>query len=49
MRWECLEILGKLSRNFSKESYGFKSLKCRPTIEEMADFKLDLINMIKKP
>ena len=47
MRWKCLEFLGKLSSNVSKESYGFKSLKCPPAVEQMTDFELDLMNMIK--
>ena len=47
MRWKCLEFLGKLSSNVSKESYGFKSLKWPPAVEQMADFELDLMNMRK--
>ena len=47
MRWKCLEFLGKVSSNVSKESYGFKSLKCLPAVEQMANFELNLINMIK--
>ena len=31
----------------SKNIYGFKSLKSLPAVEQMADFELDLINMIK--
>ena len=47
MWWKCLEFLGKLSSNISKESFGFKSLKCPPAVEQMADFELDLMNIIK--
>ena len=49
MRWKCVEFLGKLSSNVSKEYYGFKSLKCPPAVEQMADFEIDLVNMIKNP
>ena len=47
MRWKYLGFFGKISSNVSKESYSFKSLKCPPAIEEMEDFKLDLMNIIK--
>ena len=47
MRGKCVEFLGKLSSNVSKESYSFKSLKCPPAAEQMADFKLELMNMLK--
>ena len=47
MRWKCLEFLGKRSSKVSKESYGFKSLKCPAAVEQMADFELDLMSMIK--
>ena len=46
MRWKCLEFLGKLNSN-NVESYGFKSVKCPPAIQEMTDFEDDLQQMIK--
>ena len=49
MRWKSVEFLGKLSRNVSKESHSFQSLKCPPAVEQMADFEIDLVNMIKPP
>ena len=32
---------------FMVESYGFKSVKCSPAIQEMTDFENDLQQMIK--
>ena len=46
MRWKALEYLGKLN-NSTKESYGFKSRKCSPTVKEMTNFEEDLRLMIK--
>ena len=46
MRWKCLDFLGKLNSN-NVESYGFKSVKCPPAIQEMIDFENDLQQMIK--
>ena len=46
MRWKCLECLGKLTSNNVK-SYGFKSVKCSPSIQEMTDFENDLQQIIK--
>ena len=46
MRWKTLEYLGKLN-NSTKESYGFKSRKCRPSVKEMTNFEEDLRLMIK--
>ena len=37
MRWKVLEFLGKLDSNSNKnETYGLRSLKCTPAVEEMA-------------
>ena len=47
MRWKCLEFLGKLSSKLSQGNYGCKSLKYPPSVEQMADFELDLMNMIR--
>ena len=46
MRCKDLEYLGKLN-NFTKESYGFKSRKCPPTVKEMTNFEEDLRLIIK--
>ena len=46
MRWKALEYLGKLN-NSTKESQGFKSRKCIPTVKEMNNFEEDLRLMIK--
>ena len=37
----------RISWKFMVESYGFKSLKCSPAIQEMTDFENDLQQMIK--
>ena len=48
MRWKVLKFLGKLDNNSDKnETCGFKSLKCPPAIEEMAQFENDLLLLIK--
>ena len=47
MRWKALEYLGKLN-NCTKETYGFKSRKCPPTVKEMTNFEEDLRLMIKQ-
>ena len=46
MKWKALEYLGKLN-NSIKETYGFKSRKCPPTVKEMTNFEEDLRLMIK--
>ena len=46
MRWKCLEFLGKLI-SYNVESYGIKSVKCPPAIQEMTDFENDLQEIIK--
>ena len=46
IRWKALEILGKLEST-RIEIYGFKSENCPPIVEEVANFKHDLIMMIK--
>ena len=48
MRWKVLEFLGKLESNSNKnETYGFKSLKCSPAVEEMAQLENDFLLLIK--
>ena len=41
MRRKSLELLGKINSN-NVESYGFKSVKYPPEIQEMTDFENDL-------
>ena len=48
MRWKDLKFLGKLDSNSNQnETYGFKSLKCAPVVEEMGQFENDLLLLIK--
>ena len=48
MRRKVLEFLGKLDSNSNKnKTYGFRSLKCPPAVEEMAQFENDLLLLIK--
>ena len=46
MRWKAVQFLGKLDQN-GAEAYRFKTHKCPTTIEELNEFKFDLISMIK--
>ena len=46
MRWKALEFLGKLD-SVQKETFGFKSNKCPPAVDDLAAFESDLIMMIK--
>ena len=45
MRWKVLQFLGKLESN-GKQTFGFKSPKCPPAIDELALFESDLQRMI---
>ena len=45
MRWKALELLGKIGSN-KKETFGFKSHKCPPPVNELAEFESDLLTMI---
>ena len=45
MRWKALDFLGKLD-NQVKNTYGFKSSKCPPSVEELSRFESDLLMMI---
>ena len=45
MRWKALEFLGKLGPN-EKETFGFKSDKCPPFVNELAEFESDLLTMV---
>ena len=40
-------VHGKLNSNGNVESYGFKSVKCPPAIQEMTDFENDLQQIIE--
>ena len=46
MRWKALQFLGKLKIQ-QKESYGFRSRKYPPAVEELSEFEEDLRLMIK--
>ena len=41
MRWKALQFLGKLESNW-KQTFGFKSTKCPPAIDELGPFESDL-------
>ena len=45
MRWKGLDFLGK-SDNQVKDTYGFKSSKCPPSVNELSSFESDLLMMI---
>ena len=45
MRWKALEFLGKLGSN-EKETFGFKSHKCLPSVDELAGLESDLLMMV---
>ena len=46
MRWKALKFLGKLGSN-EKEIFGFKSRKCPPSVDELAEFESDLLMMVQ--
>ena len=41
MRWKALQFLGKLESK-QKQTFGFKSTKCPPAIDELGPFESDL-------
>ena len=45
IRWKALELLGKLGSN-ERETFGFKSHKCLPPVNELAEFESDLLTMV---
>ena len=45
MRWKALQFLGRLKSN-GKQTFGFKSTKCPPVIDELRPFELELQRMI---
>ena len=46
MRWKALQFLGKLEST-NKETFGFRSRKSPPAVEELTKFENDLMLMIK--
>lgn len=47
IRWKAHFFLNPDTTSFSKESYGLKSTKNPPPIEELKDFKNDMLKMIQ--
>ena len=47
MRWKALEFFGKSNSNSNTEIYGFQSIRCPPAVEDLSNFKNDLLLMIK--
>ena len=45
IRWKAMQFLGKLDQNRA-ETYGFKTNKCPPAIEELTELESDLVSMI---
>ena len=45
MRWKAMQFLGKFDRN-GTETYGFKTNKCQPAIEELSEFESDFVSTI---
>ena len=45
MRWKVLQFFGKLERT-DKETFGFKSRCCPPTVEELCEFENDMMELI---
>ena len=46
MRWNVYEFQGKLDGN-NKNTYGFKSLKCSPPVNEMKNFENELLLLVR--
>ena len=46
MRRKSMHFLGKLDQN-GTETYGFKTNKCLPVIEELSEFESDLVSMVE--
>ena len=46
MRWKAMQFFGKLDQNRT-ETYGFKTNKCAPAIEDLSEFESELVSMIK--
>ena len=46
MCWKALQFLGKLEST-NKESFGFRSRKNPPTVDELTNFENDLMLMLK--
>ena len=41
MRWKALKFLGRLESS-EKETFGFRSRKCPPVVDELTNFELGL-------
>ena len=41
-----MQFFGKLDQNRT-ETYGFKTNKCAPAIEDLSEFESELVSMIK--
>ena len=46
MRWKALQFLRKLD-NSGRKNFGFKTRKCPPCVDELVDFKNNMMKMIK--
>ena len=46
MGWKALAYLGKL-KGSDKDNYGFKTVKCPSSVEELVPFENDMMDMIK--
>ena len=47
MRWKALAFLEKLGES-NKENYGFRTNRCPPQVDEISEFEIDIMKMIKK-
>ena len=47
IRWKALQFLKKLD-NFGKKNYDLKTRKCPPCVDELVDFNIDMMKLIKK-
>ena len=45
LRWKALVFSGRLDPN-EKGTYGFRSNKCPPAVEELTEFELNLMRVI---
>ena len=45
MRWKAAQFLGRLESN-GKQTFGFKSAKCPPVIDELRPFESELQRII---
>ena len=45
MRWKTLQFLGKLEST-NKDTFGFRTRNCPPSVEELNDFESDMMALI---